>query len=433
MRYMLLLAVFVCGSALAVPPIQRYQLDSGTEVLFVRADALPIVDVRMIFHAGGARDGDLPGLAQLTHSLIDQGTPELDAGEIAERLESVGARLSGDSGRDGAAVHLRSLTEPEALDAAVDTLALVLGKASFPEPALARQRARMLVGLQAALQDPGTLAERAFYRVIYPNHPYGSPPDGTVEGLNAITRDDVVEFYRRYYAAGNAVIAIVGDVSEAKARSIAEELSAALPQGPAAPPLPEVAPLQSAPSEGVVFPSTQTHLTIGQPAIARDDPDYFPLYVGNHIFGQSGLVSILAEEMREKRGLSYSSGSYFVPSARKGPFAIETQVEAERADEALEVLRGLLRQFYEQGPTEEQLEAAKLNITGGFPLNLDSNSDIVGYVGMIGFYDLPADYLETFTQRVDAVTAADIRRAFQNHLDLEHMAVIRVGPKAKAQ
>ncbi len=427
----LVVSAFATMGAQAAPPIQHWKQDNGARVYLVEARELPIVDIRIVWDAGSARDSGLPGLARLTNSLLDQGSGEFDADAIALALESAGARLSRGSQRDMAYLHLRSLSEDKALSRAVETISRMLAAPSFSENDLARQRGRMLVGLRAAEQDPGVLAERAFYRTAYGDHPYATPPQGTEEGLRAITRDDVAGFYRDYYTAGNAVVAIVGDIDEQRARALAHVLTASLPEGEAAPPLPSVAMPERTEEITVDFPSTQAHLMLGQPAIARDDPDLHVFYVGNHILGGGGLVSLLTHAMREERGLSYSTSSYFVPSSQPGPFVINTQVQAERADEAVEVLRELLQEFLQEGPTADQLEAAKLNITGSFPLNLDSNSDIVGYVSMIGFYGLPLDYLDTYIEKIEAVEAKDIRRVFQKHLDPERLALIRVGPQAE--
>lgn len=416
--------------AAAAPPIQHWTLENGARVYFVASDNLPIVDVRLTFDAGAARDGELPGLARLTNALLDQGNAGLDAGEIAYRLESVGARLSGGSERDMAWLQLRSLSEAKALEQAVATLAQIAGTPDFPAAAFERERARMLVGLQAVRQSPDELGSRAFYRALYGNHPYGSPPSGTEDSVPRLERQHVVEFYRQYYSSGNAVIAIVGAIDRAQAEALAERLSSVLPQGPAAPALPPVPPRTKPDSEQVPFNSAQTHILIGQPALARKDEDLFAFLVGNHVLGGGGLVSLLTTTMRDQHGLSYSTSSYFVPSAQPGPFVISSQVRNESADQAIEVLRQVFHDFLDHGPTQQQLDLAKRNISGGFPLNLDSNSKIVGYLAVIGFYGLPLDYLDTYVERINAVTAKDVQAAFQRHLNPEAMVTVRVGPQA---
>ena len=185
--------------------------------------------------------------------------------------------------------------------------------------------------------------------------------------------------------------------------------------------------LQEGVTERIPFPSTQSHLYLGQPGMRRGDPDYFTLYVGNNILGGSGLVSLLSEEVREKRGLSYSVYSYFLPMRQPRIFQLGLQTKNEQADEALRVLTETLQRFIQQGPSKDELKAAKQNITGGFPLRIASNSKIVQYLSVIGFYDLPLDYLDRFSERVEAVTAAEIQDAFKRRIDPERLVTVQVG------
>lgn len=416
------------GTASALPEIEHWQTDSGAEVYFVAAESLPIVDVRLTFDAGGARDGDKPGLARLTNELVTAGTEELDAGAIARRFEARGARINNSSKQDMAYLHLRSLSEPDKLDPSLALFKRVLANAAFPEADLERTRQQMLVGLRRALQDPGEIAERRLTAAMYGEHPYATPASGTEAGLKAITRDDVKRFYEDYYTARNMVVAIVGDLSRERAETLATALADARPTGQAAPALPPVKANEPREPIRVDFDSQQTHILLGQPAVERGASDWQALYVANHILGGSGLTSRLTKQMREERGLSYSTQSYFAPAARKGRFVVKTQVRNDKRDEALSVLQQSLKQYRSDGPTEDELTSAKRNITGSFPLNLDSNRDILGYVAMIGFYDLPLDYLATFRDQVEAVSLEDVRRAFRNHVDPASLTTVLVGP-----
>jgi zinc protease len=424
---LLCLGLLLSISAEANPEIQHWTTGNGARVYFVAAPELPMVDIRVVFDAGSARDGKLPGLAMLTNGMLEEGAGKLDADAIAERFDSLGARFSASSERDMAIVGLRSLTKPKLLEPALQTFALLLGQPSVPPDALERVRRQMLIGLQSEEQDPGDIANKAFYSTLYGSHPYGSHPAGSVESINAMSRQEVLDFHRRYYVGRNAVVAIVGAVSREEAAHLAEQAVGALPAGEAAPALPAVSPLKQAIAKHIDHPSTQTHVLMGQPGVHRGDADYFPLYVGNHILGGSGLVSRLSEEVREKRGLSYSVYSYFLPMRVAGPFVLGLQTRNESTGEALKVLRQTLSAFAERGPTEEELLAAKKNITGGFPLKIDSNSDILGYIAMIGFYGLPLNYLDTFNSRVEAITATQIRDAFARRVQPEKMVTITVG------
>lgn len=422
-----LFAAFGPAAAQAAPAIQHWVTTNGARVYFVPAPELPIVDVRVVFDAGSAKDGDKAGLATLTNGLLEEGAGRLDADEIAERFEGLGASFGNDAQRDMALVSLRSLTERSLLDPALDTLALVLSEPSFPADAFERERRRMLIGLRAEQESPDAIASKAFFKAMYRDHPYGSPTNGTEQSVTALKRDDIAAFYKRHYVGRNATVAIVGALDRKGAERLAQRVVGKLPAGTAAPAVPPVPPLAAAHDEHIDFPSEQTHILQGQPALTRLDPDYFPLYVGNHILGGSGLISRISEEVREKRGLSYSAYSYFIPMRAAGPFIAGLQTRNAEAEQALAVLRDTLRRFIEQGPSEAELVAAKKNITGGFPLRLDSNSKIVENLAVIGFYKLPLDYLDTFNRRVDAVTAAQIRDAFKRRIDPARMATVLVG------
>jgi zinc protease len=422
--------------ATASPQIQTWETPNGARVLFVEAPDLPMIDLRLVFDAGSARDAERSGLAAMTSAMLTQGAGDWDADAVAERMEDVGASLSSASLRDMAVVTLRSLTREPALETALTTLIQVLSNPRFAAPDLERVRQNTLTALRQAEQDPGTVGQKAFFRAIYGSHPYASDPTGTPQAVTALTQDDLRDFHGRYYGARNAVVALVGALTREQAEAIATRVTANLPGGAgggerAAPP-PPVDGLAAGSSAVIEFPSSQTHILMGQPGMRRGDPDYFPLYVGNHILGGSGLVSLLMEEVREKRGLSYSVYSYFSPMRVEGPFLMGLQTKNTQADLAREVLRETLRQFIQEGPSAKELEAAKQNITGGFPLRIAGNAKVVEYLAMIGFYGLPLDYLDRFTGQVDAVTAEQIRDAFARRIHPERLAVINVGPVPEA-
>ncbi|MFU8838029.1 MAG: M16 family metallopeptidase [Thiohalomonadaceae bacterium] len=425
--FLALLTLGLCSSLAASPQIQHWQTSNGARVYFVPAPELPLLDLRITFDAGAARDAAHPGLALLSNSLIGEGAGKLDADAIAESFDQVGARFSASAQRDMASLGLRSLTEPALLAPALDTFALLLHQPSFPTDALERQRRQMLTVLQNQRQRPGEIASRAFHQALYGDHPYASPPSGTEASVSSLSRDQVVAFHRQYYVARNAVIAMVGALERSDAEAIAERLSAGLAAGAAAAALPPVAELSSAHQEHIPHQASQTHVLLGQPGIARGDADYFPLYVGNQILGGGGLVSRINEAVREKRGLSYSAASYFQPMRANGPFTLSLQTRNDNTTEALAVLRETLQRFVANGPSEAELAAAKRNLSGGFALNTDSNSKILGYLGMIGFYRLPLDYLETFIPQVEAVSTEQIREAFQRRIAPERLVQITVG------
>jgi len=225
--------------------------------------------------------------------------------------------------------------------------------------------------------------------------------------------------------ANNALVVIVGDLDRPAAETLAERLVGRLPAGEKAPAL--AAPVALSGTVRKAYPSTQTHILVGQLGMRRGDPDYFPLYVGNHILGGGGFSSRILKVIRDEHGLAYSAYSYFVPMRVEGPFIMGLQTKNASREQALELLDETLRRFITEGPTAKELNHARKNITGGFPLRIDSNSDIAGYVAMIGFYDLPLDYLQQFNARIEAVTAEQIRDAFRRRIDPDRLVTVMVG------
>ncbi len=419
--------LFAVPAVQAVPTIQHWVTDNGARVLFVEAPEIPIVDVRFVFGAGSSRDQSNSGLAQLVSRLLREGAGALDANAFNEQLAATGAVFSTGALRDMAWVSLRSLSDQQYLAPALKLLQTVLSSPRFDGDAIERSKANTLVEIRREQQSPSKIASKAFYKAVYGDHPYASPMRGTETSVSAMSRDDIVGFNSRYYVAQNATVAIVGSLSRTQAERIAADLSASMAAGEAARALSPVPMLPEAASHHIEFPSIQSHVRIGQPGLKRGDPDYFPLLVGNHILGGGGLVSILFDEVREKRGLSYSVNSYFSPMAELGPFTASLQTDNSQQDEAITVLRNELDKFITNGPTPEALQAAKQNLIGGFPLRIASNSKTVEYLAMIGFYRLPLDYLQTFTGHVAAVTIEDVRSAFRRRLDPAKMIMVVVG------
>ncbi len=415
--------------ASATPQIERWSTASGAQVLYVHTPEIPMVDIRVIFDAGSARDGKKGGIAAMTNGLLSTGTGIRGEEAIAETMDRLGANLGFDSLRDMAVVSLRSLSDDHLLDPALEVMADVIHHPSFPKNAFERERSRQLVGIQAQKQSPGTIAEKALFRAMYGSHPYAEPSSGTEKSVKALRRSDLRRFHAQYYVGRNAVIAIVGDVGRDQAKKIAERVVGSIPMGDKAPKLPDAVTAKPGETIRIDYPSVQSHLLMGHPSLRRGDPDYFNLYVGNHILGGSGLVSKISEEVREERGLAYSAYSYFSPMAGEGPFKAGLQTKNESRDEALEVLRKTIVDFIEQGPGIEELIRSKKNITGGFPLRIDSNKKIIDYLGMMGFYGLPDDYLDTFNQKVETVTGESIKNAFKHRLHPSEMVTVIVGGK----
>jgi zinc protease len=429
-----LAAALLIGPALpahALLPIQHWQTSTGARVYFIENRDLPMLDVSVEFPGGMAFDRpDKGGVASMTNRLLDAGADGLSEDDIARALADVGAGLGSRFDTDRSGMGIRTLSSAKERGRALDILARVLRSPSFPPAVLEREKVRVIGSIKESDTQPGTIASLNFYRLVYPGHPYGRRGSGEVEAVQKMTRADLVEFHRRHYVSQRATVAMIGDVSRAEAEAIAEELTRGLPRADdgAAPEVPAVPPLAAGAARRIPHHAQQAHILIGSPGVRRDDPDYIPLYVGNYVLGGGGLVSRMSVEVRGKRGLAYSAYSYFSPYLREGPFVIGMQTQREQAGQALEVANTVLREFLERGPTEAEVAAAKKGIIGGFPLRIDTNRKIQGYLALIGFYRLPLTYLEDFQKRVEAVTIPEIRAAFKRHVDADRLVTVVVGP-----
>jgi len=420
-------------AAHAALPIQHWTRPDGSQVYFVESRAVPIVDAQIDFDAGSRREpATLTGLAGATARMLDKGVkahgsePALDEDALDDAWADLGAQFGAGAGNDRFSFSLRSLGDPVLLARAAALAARQIGEPSFPEPVWSAERQRAIAALREAETRPGTRAGRLYAAAIFGDHPYGRRP--TEASLQAIGVGAMREFHARLQRCG-AKVSIVGALDRAQADTLAAGLLDRLAQGACAPlpPVPEVRPLAAARDIREPFASAQAHVYIGQPGIARSDPGYFPLTVGNYILGGGGFVSRLTQQVREERGLSYSVYSDFSANLGAGPFSIGLQTRPDQAAQAVTVARQVLAGFVADGPTEAELKAAQDNLIGGFPLRIDSNAKLVGNVANIAWYGLPLDYLDTWVDRVRAVGVADIRAAFARVLQPDRMVTVVVG------
>jgi zinc protease len=414
--------------AQAILPIQHWQAASGARVYFVENHDLPMLDVSVEFPAGAGYDQPArSGVASMTHRMLRSGADGMSEDDVARRVADIGAQLGGRFDLDRAGVSVRTLSSAKERKQALDILARSLRAPAFPAAVLEREKVRLVGALKEADTKPDTIVSRTFYRLAFREHPYALRSSGEVESVERITREDLLAFHQRRYVARDAVVALIGDVTRAEAEAIAEELTRGLPRpGGQSAELPPVKPLAQPATRSVPHHAAQAHILIGAPGIARQDPDYIALFVGNYVLGGGGFTSRIYEEIRQKRGLAYSASSYFHPLQREGPFVISLQTQRDQAAQALEVARKTLAQFVKEGPTAEELDAAKRNIVGGFPLRIDNNRKIHEYLAMIGFYRLPLTYLEDFVQQVERVTADEIRDALRRRIDPARMVTVVV-------
>jgi zinc protease len=440
-RFLIVLILLTSVSAHAALKIQTWTLANGARVFFVENHSIPMLDVSIEFDAGSRRDPQgKAGTASLTNAMLARGLtegrapdgsiePAMNEAQISDAFADTAAQRGGGAGNDRAGATLRTLSSPAERDTSVRLLARLLAQPDFPANFFERDKARTISAIKEDLTKPASIGGKAFWRTAYGTHPYAM--EATVASVEAITRNDLVEFHRRHYVANHAVIAMIGAISRTEADAIAQQLTARLPQGEVLPELPRVPPVQGR-EERILHPASQAHILIGGPALVRGDPDFFALTVGNYVLGGGGFVSRLMREVREKRGLTYGVSSYFSPMAQPGPFLINLQTQKEQTDDALKVVRDTLAAYLREGPTEAELRGAKDNLIGGFALRIDNNRKILENIAVIGYYNMPLDYLDTWTDNVAKVNAADIKAAFNRKIAPDRLVTVVVGAETKS-
>ncbi len=424
--------LFYSSIVQATPDIQHWTTSNGARVYFVPSMDIPMLDVRVVFDAGSARD-DIAGTALMTNGMLSEGAFGDSAQVLAEKFEAVGAVFDNGALKDMAWLGMRSLRDEKYLRPALINLRNILARPDFPAVAYQRELERLKVSVKASGQSPGTVAALRFFSELYGDHPYAQPSEGTEESLKKLQLNHLKQFYEKYYVARNAVVAIVGQLTRTEAMAIAEDLLKDLPVGEKAVALPRVKPLEEARTVYVDFPSAQSTVLMGQLGVTRNDADYFALYLGNHAFGGSGFGSRLMHEVREKRGLAYSTYSYFAPMRAAGPFQIGLSTRNDQVQQALSILRNELDKFVASGVGQSELDDSLKNITGGFPLRIDSNKKIAEYLTVIGFYDLPLNYLNTFVDNFNQQTPETVANAIKRRIDPAKMLTIIVGGKGAMQ
>ncbi|HIF47575.1 pitrilysin family protein [Candidatus Thioglobus sp.] len=422
-----ILLMSLIGSAQAQLEISQWQTPEGAKVLFTQAQGLPMLDVQLNFDAASSRDGEQFGLATLTNTLIGTATKALSEEQIINQFESLGSEFSTTSLKDMAIISMRSLTRDSILGQSLSIFKEVVTNVDFQQIYLSREKRQIYQSIEASKQNPASVANLKFDQLVFGDHAYSHAKIGTKDTINAIQLNDLKQFYRQYYVAKNLTIALVGDISKAQAQQIARQISHGLNIGKKAQANPMISPLKRAQEVHVNFPSEQTHLLIGQTGINRAHPDYYALYLGNHILGGSGLSSILSEQVREQRGLAYSVVSYFTKMKSNGLFLIKLQTKNSQTQQAKQVVLKMLEKFTKTPIDAQLLQDGKDNIIGGFSLETSSNANILTYLSIIGFYELPKDFLSSFTQKIDSINVQEVQLAFRRLIDLDKLIVLSVG------
>ena len=432
-------AGFGISSAWAILPIQHWTQNSGAQVWLVESPNIPMVDVQVMFDAGARREPvQQAGLATAVSMMAGKGVKAdgqqaaLDENALGEAWADLGASFDAGAGKDSFQYSLRSLTEPDLLQRSVDLASRQMAQPSWPADVWQRDRARWSSAIAESNTRPAVVAGRAYGDAVYSGHPYGTR--ATAETLQRIQIKDMQNFHRDMFQACRAKVIVVGAVDKTQANTLVTQLLSRLPQNDgkgcaqqAA--VQEVPALPAAQDIRIPFESAQAQVLIGQPGIKRNDPDFLALLVGDHILGGGGLVSRLMEEVREKRGLTYGVSSSFSPGLHAGAFTVSLQTRPDQAEQARQVAQETLAKFVAEGPTEKELRDAKDNLIGSFALRIDSNRKLLANVANIAWNDLPLDYLDHWTDKIEALAAEDVRSAMQRVIQPDRMVTVVLGEK----
>lgn len=407
--------------------IQEKALSGGGHLYFVQSKQLPMLDVKVLFHAGSSYDHSAWGLANLTNALLEEGSENKSANDIADALASHGAQLSFSVNRLSASLSLRVLKDSHYSVGALNTLHSILVQPSFPQESVNRVKNQVLVGIDLRQQKPSALAQDAFYHQLYGALPYAHPVKGVASTVSKISKKNIESFYHQYYVRNNASVIIVGDCSWAFAQKVAQRLLSGMSQGKPPLSLPQASFNRSAANEHIHFPSTQTTYWLGQIGISRNNPDYFGLLLGNEILGGNQERARLFEVLRNQNGLVYGIYSVLNPAPFKGPYFVAFQTANKSASEALALVLQQIKLFVSHGVSSKELAVTKKKMIGSFYLNFSSNMQLLNAASIIAFYHLPLSYWDDYLQKIKQVNKADVGRAFSSIIYPDKWRIVSVG------
>lgn len=420
------LVVAVPAAASTSPRFVRQVLANGAVLIVSEQRNLPLVAIDILVDAGARRDpAGRMGLANLTADMLNEGTRGYDAVELATATENLGARLSTSSGIDSASLGMRVLRKD--LEAGLALLTEVLLHPSFPPVELVRRREAVLASMRAAEDSPGTLAYRAFLQNVFATDPYGHPVEGWPKDVQNIERQEIVTFYQTHYRPERAIITVVGDVGADEIRALLEKSWASWTPGSAAPFVHPTPPTAKPAISVIAKPLSQVTVMLGHRGIARSDPDYHVVEVMDHILGGGGFGSRLMDRVRTEAGLAYSVGTAFTTPLAPGSFRVSLQTKSESLREALRLTCSELLRIRETEVDDDEIEDAKRYLTGNFPLQLDGNEAIAGFLATVEMFGLGSDYARTYVDAIRAVSKADILRVARTHIRPDDMVLSLVG------
>jgi len=403
------------GFLYAMPPVQRAVLSNRLVLLVSEERSLPFVTFQLLIDSGSWKDpSGEEGLSYLTARGLLLGTSKHTANQINEELDFMGASLNSSSGRDSAALTLRILKKD--LDKGMDLFMEVLNQPTFPEEEIRREIEKTLATIQSEEDQPEQVAEKEFQKTLFLNSPYGHPVEGTKESVPKLTREGVIRFYRSCYHPHSAILTVVGDITDDEVKTKLVPRLEKWPTGE----IPKLVFMTKFENEQKTVkldrPITQANIILGNAGVSRENPDYYALTVMNYILGGGGFASRLVKEIRNKRGLAYSVASFFDAGKYPGSFQIALQTKNASAHEAIALSLQQMERIQKELVSEKELEGAKKYLIGSFPMRLDTQGKLAGFLTQVEYYDLGLDYAKKYPVLIRSVTREDVLRVAKKYL-----------------
>ena len=430
----LIVLLYMAAPALAadINPV-KVTTANGMTVLVLEQHFLPIVEIHALIKAGSAQDpSDKAGVANLVASLLDEGTTTRSSKQLAEQIDFVGGSLEAKAAEDFTTASARVLKKD--LDLGFTLLADILMRPAFPKQEFDRVRSQVLGEMSSDNDDPGTVAMRAFNQLVFHNHPYRWPVNGTEETVAKITLADVQGFYAREYLPNQVILTVVGDVTVEQATALAQTHFGAWKKGaPAARATKKPAAVEKKAVQLIEKDLTQSTIMLGHGGISRNNPDFYAVTVMNHILGAGGFSSRLMDSIRDKQGLAYGISSHYDARALPGSFWINLQTRTEATNQAIAGVLSEIKAIRDNPVSDQELSEAKTFLMGSFPLRLDSTAKVAQVLAQVEFYGLGFEYFSQYPKWIERVTKDDVQRVARQYLDPTRYALVVVGNVAKAK
>ena len=428
----LVMCITTTGLAADIAPT-RFIAPNGMTVLVLEQHFLPIVEIHALIKAGAAQDPpEKAGVANLVASLLDEGTTTRSSRQLAEQIDFVGGSLAVQAGEDYTTASARTLKKD--IDLGFTLLADILQHPAFPKQEFERVRSQILGEISSDNDDPGHVAMKAFNQLVFQNHPYRWPVNGTEETLGKVTLADVQSFYAKEYLPNQVILTIVGDVTVDQATTLIQTYFGSWKKGVVQPrTVKKPAAIDKKIVQLIEKDLTQSTIVIGHPGISRTNPDYYAVTVMNHVLGAGGFSSRLMDTIRDKQGLAYGITSHYDARALPGSFWINLQTRTETTNQAISGVLAEMKAIREAPVSDQELADAKAFLMGSFPLRLDSTSKLAQVLAQVEFFGLGFDYFSQYQKWIERVTKEDVQRVAKQYLDPQHYALVVVGNIAKAK